>query len=172
MPRSPNSQPLTSQATDGTSSDRTFFVVFCDSDAVPWWMVPFVRPGFEHCFTLAQVGPVVCVVEQVNYAILQHTYWQTLQLPEGSDVVLYANLDVEELAAKWACEGFTVVRFRTRFSRRHRVWMACNLLPTCVSLCKNVLGVKSAAQTPLQLYRWLIAQGGELLEDMSDGRRR
>lgn len=146
-------------------------MVFCDAERVPWWMKPFVRPGFEHCFALAQVGPVVCVVEQVNYAILQHTYWQTLQLPEGAEVALYGCLDVEELAAKWAAEGYMVVRFRSRFSSTHRVWTPCNLLPSCVSLCKNLLGVKAWAQTPLQLYRWLLAQGGEQVEDLTDGRR-
>lgn len=171
MPRSPNSPPSTSPETDGISSERTLFVVFCDADVVPWWMKPFVTPGFEHCFTLAQVGPVACVVEQVNYAILQHTYWQTLELPEGAPVAIYGCLDVEDLALKWAGEGYVVVRIRTCFSYSHRVWRACNLLPTCVSLCKNLLGVKCAAQTPLQLYRWLLANGGELVEDTENGRR-
>lgn len=171
MPRSPNSRPSPLPETDGIFSERLLFVVFCDADAPPWWMRPFIAPGFEHCFTLAQVGPVACVVEQVNYAILQHTYWQTLELPEGAPVAIYGCLDVEDVAAKWAREGYTVVRFRTSFSLANRVWGACNLLPSCVSLCKNLLGVKSWAQTPPQLYRWLLANGGELVEDVDDGRR-
>lgn len=159
------SNPLLTQrpSATGKSSDnpeRIFYAVFCDAEELPFWCRLFVREGFGHCYVMCQSGPVCVAVEQVNYAILQHCYWNMLEPGQPMNADLIARV--------WADMGVCVVRFSTRFSKGTRAWGACNALPTCVNLCKKLLGISCRAQTPFGLYRWLLANDGELVKGEID----
>lgn len=157
MPRSPLQQSLTSATGKFLAEpERTFFVVFCDSEHLVFWQRIFAKDDFRHCFVMNQMLGLCQVTEQTNYAILQHTYWNSLD--EGEP------LDAELLARAWAATGLCVLRVRTRFNHKNRVWGACNALPTCVNLCKNLMGINCWAQTPYQLYRWLLKENAEIVE--------
>lgn len=143
-------------------SERTFYVVFSDAHELPSWFKPFTCEEFEHCFVMAQVGLVCCAVEQSNYAIMQHTYWNTVDPGKV--------LDADDLASIWAQCGYKIVKFSTTFSEDNRVWCLRNALPTCVNLCKNLLGISTWHQTPKGLYCWLMENGGQIVEGKDYGK--
>lgn len=157
MPQSPNAMlPISHRG----KSKRTYYVVFCEAEELPFFARIFTKPPLSHCFILVQNGPVCTVVEQSNYAIMQHAYWNKASAKDG--------LDVEYLARVWLRLGFTIVKFEVDGYRKSLLWHPCNILPTCVSLCKNLMGVKTFVQTPHGFYSWLVKNGGKVLE-VNDG---
>ncbi len=96
----------------------------------------FMKPGFWHCFV------VVC----------SDDLWILIDGHMGVPVVKYvAKDDGFDLAAFYRSQGCVVVEMEQR--------EACPVLPltwrSCVGLVKAVLGVRSWAVTPYQLYRYL-----------------
>ena len=144
------------------ASKKTFYVVFSNANHLPLWFRWVTRKNFEHCFVMAQAGIVCCAVEQSNYAIMQHTYWDTITPGKP--------LSAELLSSVWAEMGYTVIKFETAFSESNRVWNPCNALPTCVNLCKNLLGVSTWIQSPYGFYLWLLKNGGSVVKGDHHGR--
>lgn len=167
----PHSPLETLQTLENGASERTFYVLFYESERLPRWLRPFLDPKYQHCCLAAQVGPVICVVDQCNNAIMQHAFWNWVQDDEGIVPGIFAPIDVENWAETKACEGYEVIRYRGFFDAGNRVWHPCNALPTCVNLCKNLLGVTCWAQTPKQLYHWLLKNGGTLVKEVDHGWR-
>lgn len=147
-----------------SSPPHTFYVAFCEAQRPTWWMRRFLKREFSHCMILQPSvkefrvrGQRVLVensfaLEYVGYAIVQQSYhWIEDPL---------ASLSTEELAALWASRGWRVVKIERVLDEDKTLLPICNLFMTCVTLAKCLMGVSCFAQTPYQLYRWMIRNGG------------
>lgn len=156
--------------------EALFFVAFCDAERPYWWMRYFLKPGFTHCMVLMPSVQQVeapdgtrfdvqrCVgIEFNGYAIIQHLYhWIKNPLED---------LPAVDVARLWAKKGWRVVALAKRMNGEKALpWWGTPLL-TCVSVAKGLMGVHAYAQTPHQLYRWMLRNGGlELTGGIEDER--
>lgn len=107
-------------------------VVFLGMELVdrPAWWARFLKPGFVHCFVLVESNGQWIKVEGQN---------------GGVRIVLAGLIDADH----YRRQGAIVVEAM--------VMETAALLTerTCVGLCKAVLGIRSWALTPWQLYQHL-----------------
>lgn len=112
-------------------------VVFSGNTAIPW--LRFLRPGFRHCYAVAESQGQWFVYNPASHQTAVHALGK---FPSG--------LLIEWLLA----EGHTVVMCRIE-KAAHRV---APVRPyTCVEALKRLLGVRAKwVFTPWQLYKYLI----------------
>lgn len=134
-------------------SEQVFFVAFCPAKRPNWWMRTLLKKDFSHCMMLCQLGAGAGVLEFCGYAILQQ-YYHWIDKPEDP-------LDAEAVAMVWARNGWKVVKLVRRIDENKTINPLLNPFMTCVTLSKCLMGVSCAAQTPYQLYRWMLRNGGK-----------
>jgi len=121
--------------------DITYYIVFTDINVEPHWVHRFIRKGFKHCFCFYEIeGERFCLnttTANINYHL-------------GVDAAFFKNS--------------TVLKFKYKFDFNNKIFYFWNMLPTCVSITKMVLGIRSRAITPYQLYKYLIKQGAFYLK--------
>lgn len=155
--------PLTSAAGSGKSR-RTFYVAFCTAKKPSWWMRWFLKPGFSHVLVLQPIvhefeidGKPVYLencfsVEYAGYAIVQQ-YYRWIKTP-------FEHLPAAAIAEVWARNGWRVVHIEREIDADKTLIPICNPIVNCVTLAKCLMGVSCLAQTPHQLYQWLLRNGG------------
>lgn len=133
----------------------------------------FLRQNFSHCMVLQPIvhrfvvdGKELLVencfsIEYTGYAILQQ-YYRWIDKPLD-------HLHTHDVARLWAQNGWRVVKIERKLDEDVSLIPICNLFMSCVTLSKCLMGVSCLAQTPYQLYRWMIRNGGIELEDRNDG---
>ena len=95
---------------------------------------PFLRRGFRHVFCAVRVGD----------------YWVTIDGQAGLPAInVVAPVDFD-LRSYYEGQGFTVLRTAIGSPGR---WPY--VLANCVGMVKVILGIRSMAATPYQLYRYL-----------------
>lgn len=142
----------------------TYYIAFAGGDYGNHWVHKFLHDEFYHCCVMAQTGRYCTYVNpefcRVDFgAIYYDDYGQEPTMP-----IEYAILG-------WAQKGFKIVRYQHTIDKKHSIRHIGNWFPTCVTLIKIIIGLKSWSQTPYQLYKDLIKQGGEditvnLLEEL------
>ena len=124
----------------------------------------FLKPGFSHVMVLQPITHEFVVngqrawlencfaVEYAGHAIVQQ-YYRWIETP-------FDHLPAATIASVWAKNGWRVVHMERELDENKRLAPLCNPLVTCVTLAKCLMGVSCWAQTPYQLYQWMLANGG------------
>lgn len=107
--------------------------IFGDSDLHP--LSRFLKRGFRHVFA----------------AVRHDHYWAVIDGADGLAAIYVAGID--DLAAHYRDQGYTVVEISERQRLRTLLMPA-----SCVSLTKAVIGIRSRAITPWQLFKHLEKQ--------------
>lgn len=126
---------------------RRFWVVFHDGQAVSYWRYKWLRSGFKHCFIMTELGQTARVVSLMN------PLWNGIWLD-------HEDGEMPNVLSKLAksAERFRVVDITVPYPDR-LVWPGPYY---CVPFVKTLLGISDArVWTPYQLYRKLIAMGGQ-----------
>lgn len=101
------------------------------------WLAPLLHPERRHCFAVIPAPSMTGTSVIVNLTMKGLVLW-------------HADGEPEDLAPGYEAQGLEVVRVPYRPAERQ-------LLPTvlnnCVGLTKQVIGIRSWALTPDQLYR-------------------
>ena len=97
------------------------------------WLAPLLKHGFGH----------------VSAVVLTGDYWVLLDAQRGVPVVQVVCGADFDIAGHYRSEGYTVVETVQRAVPARAPVMQAN----CVGLVKALLCIRSAAQTPWQLYR-------------------
>jgi hypothetical protein len=114
-------------------------VVFCGNELVhdPSWYVRLLKTGFVHCFMLIKSG----------------NKWIKIEGANGMVSITYLG-QIRDVAEHYRSQGAICVETRTTLTYR------ANRYPfvprTCVGLIKSVLGIRSMALTPFQLYKHIV----------------
>lgn len=112
-------------------------------DGAAWWSW-FLKPGFIHCFVLLAInGDERWIKIEGIYGRLRVT-----QIPLGDDE--------REHYVRYVARGATVIK--TDVQSEMLIWPLMNgeiNVRTCVSVIKSLLGIRSWAVTPWQLYKHL-----------------
>lgn len=127
-------------------------------------MKAFLKPGFSHCMVLQPITHEFVVngqrawlencfsIEYAGYAILQQ-YYRWIETP-------FDHLQASAVAKVWAQNGWRVVHIEREIDPDVGLNPICNPIVNCVTLAKCLMGVSCLAQTPHQLYRWMLRNGG------------
>lgn len=137
---------------------KEWYVVFKRSEYnIPWWQkIPllFSPRDFWHVFLFAQSGQFIQLVETYNGNV---------------DITIIADEDdprklvpAEGLALLYVEAGYHVVRIKLE-SNLKGFKLLGNLVPSCVSVVKVVIGLANFVVTPYGLYKWLVENGGEII---------
>lgn len=111
-------------------------VVFIGSDLIEGgsWYGRFLKEGFVHCFVLIQ----------------SNEKWIKIDGHRGKMIVKYIG-NVSDLESHYRNQGATVVNTIVR----DRPLLSPMVARNCVGLIKCILGIRSFAFTPWQLYKHL-----------------
>lgn len=135
-------------------------VIFCDPAPIPagerlslsrrlvWWGLHLLRPGFRHCAVL------------VPFAVDGSGCWLHIDpLSIGINTAL-CRAD----APDWIMQQVQAGTAHAVWAHRSRAQLVMGGWPlTCVSVVKAVLGIRCAAITPHQLYRYLKRQEDNIM---------
>lgn len=149
-------------------------MAFSDAQYLAWWMKPFARAkGFGHCVLLSQMGFVVGLIEPTPSHVRHHCYYHAVKprdflrdprdakTLEDANAFIVTPMDAAELAQVWRGLGWRVVRYKATVDSKRKIYHPSNMVPSCVSLVKAMMGVTAWVFTPKQLYNWLLRHGGE-----------
>lgn len=126
-------------------SPRMWLVFFGEAEGTAWW-ARFCRPGFRH------VSAAAYYADQMRWV-----YYNPSR--SGTVIELYSGGEFDERLGHLTMTSAAVLRVRSRFERR-----CTPVLWHCVGAVKALLGVRSCALGPWQLYRHLVANGAEIVE--------
>lgn len=147
------SQDLEAEATPPESRYQPYkvwYLVFSKSKTpLPWWMKIFMYRHdkmFEHVSIVGPCGDSTIFIDPT---------------PECIDIA-YSNvpLPTKELIHVRYPENITVRFIQKPESAR----ILSNIVPSCVSVCKAVLGLDKCIITPYGLYNYAMKNGGERIE--------
>ncbi len=108
---------------------------------------PFLRwilkPGFQHCF--------VCIEDNGLWLAIDHVG------PRSAPQIRYMTTSDFDLGGMWRDRGMTVVE-----TQRRAIPSAWPVAPVnCVSMVKRILCLRTWAQTPHELYLYLMFESKE-----------
>lgn len=120
-------------------SENMFFC-FCDGSTTRW--LKLFKKGFRHCFVAIKYGDVFVVLED------------TLK---GVYPMMLLEKDFFSVAKQNKC---VILNMKTQkcVKKRFGIWYWA---PTCVNFTKNIANLRTRAQTPYQLYKYLLKQGAK-----------
>lgn len=132
-----------------------YYIYFGSSDTMPWWQRIFVpRKNLEHCGVLMQLGHQVLRVEPraqgPEIKAFFHPDDQRIPIPAGV------------VAADMVLQGWTVLRYEA--GKRRKVYHISNIVPSCVTLVKALIGRTTFEITPQQLYYGLLKDGAVFID--------
>ena len=113
-----------------------YYLGFGDSDIPHFWDV-FTRKGFRHCFAFNWDGYNWILVDPLGQSL-------------NVEVLPYGSEDNVPHIFKQA--GYTIIRYKQKDNTK---FIFRGML-TCVTVCKQVLGIKAAwVVTPWQLHNYI-----------------
>lgn len=139
------------QAKTKEQQPTEYMIYFIDQGQRHWWDTVFhTREGFRHCFMLAWD----------EWA----RRWLMIDARQRvTDVLICFDFEIENLLTGLAKSKLTVVRYYLSDEHDQKPPF---FLSYCSNMIARVLGLKSSLiLTPYQLYRKLIAAGGEITFD-------
>lgn len=121
---------------------RTYYIVFTDGKNK---FLKFLKKGFKHVF--------ICVNDDTKIMYLEDTF-------EGVFLGKWEKKDFNILTKQ---ENWCVIVLKKEEESKKRmgIW---HWAPTCVNFVKNIAGIRCRAQTPYQLYKYLLRKGHEKWE--------
>lgn len=123
----------------------TWYIVFTDYDVAPHPIHRLLQKPFLHCYCFRQIG--------------DHIFFSN-PTTSNIDTKVYQQVDAEELSQEILRKPNTkILKFKYRFDIKNKMFNIWNMAPTCVSVVKMFLGVRSRAVTPYQLYKHLLKRG-------------
>lgn len=138
----------------------TAYVIFSGSENRNWWRF-FVRRGWRHVYVIIPAYYPKPGLSAVSYSQVINCWTDHIR----SDVLFMAPKAIAEAALRDGATCAISLPVDQRFSG---MYLPRGLL-TCVSLTKALLSVGAWwVWTPEQLARWLLQNGGTLLEKPED----
>jgi hypothetical protein len=133
-----------------------WYFAFCEQEENPYPVVGrFLKPGFGHVVVFTKSGLFATSIEPSRTAIRVNTFFNT----ENANF----PVNIDEIVELFKKNGFKVVRHRYCIDDESSILCLSNVWPSCVNLCKSITGYRSRAQTPYQLYKSLLRDGGSQL---------
>lgn len=129
-----------------TPPARLWLVFFSSPRGVAWWC-RILRPGFRHVYAASWYA------DADRWVVFNPTR-------RGTVIELWSAADFPRRLDQFLAESSAVLRVASRHEREHPPPM-----PWCVGQVKALLGIRSAALTPWQLYHALRARGAEPVVD-------
>ena len=120
--------------------DEEFYYCFCNSSHTKW--LKMFKKGYRHCFVAIRYKDVFVVLEDSFEG-----FYPNLMLKE--DFFRFTNLNKCSIIIKKGSEPA---------KKRFGIWYWA---PTCVNFVKTVGNLRTRAQTPYQLYKYLLKNGGK-----------
>lgn len=123
-----------------------FYYCFCDGDRK---ILKFLEKGFRHCFVAIKYGGVFFILEDsfkgfYPNILLEEDFFRFTKLNNCSILIKSGNEPTK---------------------KRFGIWYWA---PTCVNFCKTVGSLRTKAQTPKQLYKYLLKKGAVKWVDTQD----
>jgi len=140
------------QRQNGTSTKTWYFLFNETSNNIPWWYKLAIRSHdkqFGHVSLMAPAGDGM-------FQLINPT-------PCGAELTISPILEClgyDDIGLILKSQGFKVIRYSFEQESSISIY---NMPPTCVSLCKAIVGLKSNTITPFGLYKDLLERGGVLL---------
>ena len=132
-----------------------FYIIFQPADSPRWWM-RFLDKTMQHCWIAKEIP---LETGDKIYLSLENLYGYA-----SMDLVFVSIGDIADLI-----HGAVIVEYEVEIDPDKRDWIPEPV--TCVTLLKKVLGIhKVFLQTPRQLYKYLLAKGGNTWEQCSADR--
>jgi hypothetical protein len=128
-----------------TPLPRLWLVFFGEAASPAWWRL-LLKPGFRH------VSAAAWYDEQQRWVWFNPTW-------RGTVIELYGPNEFDARMGQLASDATAVLRVRSRFGRG-----GAPAASHCVGAIKGLLGVRSCALTPRQLFRHLLANEAEMVE--------
>lgn len=117
----------------------TWYVVFCARTENNFLLRPFLEDGFKHCLCFRQLGDNIIQTDPTGYNINTSTFkW---------DSALQYAYHLERNP------NYRVLRFKYSVADIKKSFNVGNILPTCVTIVKMTIGLRSLCVTPYQLYK-------------------
>lgn len=129
---------------------KAWYLVFTESKTpLPWWQKIFIRKHdklFEHVSIVGPCGDSTIFIDPTPACI----------------DISYSNipLPTKELIDARYPKNITV-RYVVRPENIRTIG---NVIPSCVSVCKCVMGISNGIITPYGLYKYVMNDGGERIE--------
>lgn len=122
-----------------------WYIVFTARDVLPKWFHRFMKKPFLHCYCFRQID--------------EYIYWAN-PTTANIDTKIILGVDASGFAhALKFVPDTKVLTFYSDLDLSNKIFNFGNVLPTCVNVVKMFLGISCMAQTPYQLYRYLIKRG-------------
>lgn len=119
-------------------------IVFTDHNvAKKWWQV-FLKKPFYHCLLVRWIGNDTWLKIDPNTA---NMVCEIVDTKEVKDIIKQKNA--------------VIVENNLGVDITNKMFNVGNILPTCVSIIKMVIGVNALVVTPYQLYRYLLNRGAK-----------
>ena len=123
-------------------------IYYCFCDGKTKWLNIF-KKGFRHCFVALNYGDVFMVLEDsfkgfFPNLLLEEDFFRFTKLNKCSILIM---------------EGIKPA------DKRFGIWYWA---PTCVNFCKTIGSLRTKAQTPWQLYKYLLKKGAKKWVDTHD----
>jgi hypothetical protein len=101
----------------------------------------FEKKGFNHCF-------IFYAISDYQYAVVEH----------GKMFVQFGTVNFETIEKHLGDDGF-VVHVRSKRRPRAKWWWWIPTPDTCVTICKQVLGIHAPfVWSPYQLYKYILKE--------------
>jgi hypothetical protein len=123
------------------------YFCFCESKTTKF--LKLFKKGFRHCFVAIRMGDV--------FVVLQDSFM-------GFYPVMLLRDDFFLFTKQNNC---IILNMKTQkcVPKRFGIWYWA---PTCVNFVKTVANLRTKAQTPYQLYKYLLKRGAKKWVDTSD----
>jgi len=130
------------------------YVLFKTVDNPPWWM-KVLQHDMYHCFFIKS-----CVIGDIEYFILFENNFNYISVDTKF-------LTLDQLVDAVRSDGMTIVRYEYEIDPHKR--MPYYEPISCVTTIKRILGISDwKVQTPYQLYKKLINNGGKIWDQYSE----
>lgn len=127
-----------------------WYVVFTTKE-VRWHpLQKHLKKPFYHCYCFRDIKPHIYVADPTLSHINSSIYAYDSAKDWAKDLVKDKNT--------------TVVCYRSYLDFNNRINHIGNIWPSCVSVVKMFLGIKSYSYTPYALYKWLLNNGGQIVK--------
>ncbi len=144
------------------SINTEWYVAFTGADQATHVLFSRVlKEGFKHCLCFSvlrgqgAMGDHIVFVDPTPY----HVDISTMIDEVDPSIAVRA----EHIVNAFHKLGYRVVRFQYTVDNSRTLLHFGNAYPSCVTVIKCVLGIRSWSVTPYQLFKWLIRNGAEQL---------
>lgn len=132
---------------EGLLMNEEYYFCFCNSSHTKW--LNLFKKNYRHCFISIRYADIFVVLEDSFEGFIPN-------LMTKEDFFRFTKLNSCSIITR---KGNKCAK------KRFGIWYWA---PTCVNFVKTVANLRTRAQTPYQLYKYLLKNGGKLWVDTQD----